>query len=246
MSESVKLKCAIIGHMTKDARITVRNYIKPLNASILYRVSKQELVGRKNLKTFRGEVTITKATKEHILSNKPDIFREINVISELSLCAFLCFAGLPRHNASGWILDNVQQNEFEPIEDIQTYLMDKAMIWKMPKHVTEYKEFKGKVSKKLKKELDAMKAEQLALRGPLLKNTNKNIQSYRKRTSRKQRDDEEEWKPNEDDLKILCRGGGSKRKRKKPLPKSRRPKDLSEMGSYWQLEPPEPKKRRFY
>eukprot|EP01084_Bolivina_argentea_P019671 36586_1 len=151
MPESAKIQKQIWGHMTKDARNAVRDYAKSLHATAVFRAQKQRYRGQNRV--FHGKATITPATKRYILENKPDIFREIFVICELSLCTFLCYAGIPHNDASGWILNDIQQNEFEQINDIKQYLTDKSLTWIKPKHVTKYTEFKGKKPKGLEEKL---------------------------------------------------------------------------------------------
>lgn len=140
--------------MTKDARVTVRAYITSMSATSVFRADKNRYRGQNRV--FSGSVTITKATKEFILEHKPESFRELFVIAELSLCSLLCFAGIPHNDAKGWIVDDIEQDEFKELKDIQqiqSYLTKNALIWKKPIHVTEYKEFQGKKPKDLESKL---------------------------------------------------------------------------------------------
>eukprot|EP01083_Nonionella_stella_P136596 415738_1 len=150
MPRSAKLRKEIFGHMTKDARNAVRQYVDSMNAKVLFR-SQNKNRHRGQNRVFKGSVTITPSTREYMIEQNK--LREVDVVSELALCSFLCFAGIPHTVAKGWIVDDVQQNEFEAIEDIKQYLTKKALIWKKPIHCTDYVEFQGKKPKDLKQKL---------------------------------------------------------------------------------------------
>eukprot|EP00483_Globobulimina_turgida_P001748 UN01750 len=152
-----------------------------MNGSALFRSQKQRFRGQ--YRVFHGFATITPATKRYILENKPDEFREIFVCCELSLCTFLCFAGIPHNDASGWILNDIQQHEFEEIKDIPQYLTQKSLMWKKPIHVTDYAEFTGKTPKQLKQKLKNRDLENKTIKkrnGNAIRNRNSNSNSNNK------------------------------------------------------------------
>jgi len=160
MPDTAKLKLQIFDHMTKDARVTVRDYVKSMGATSVFRANQQlqrELHASNRI--FQGNCTITKATKEYILEHKVEDVRELFVIEELALCTFFCFAGVPHCDASGWILDDIVETEFESITDIAQYLTRKATVWKKPKHCTAYTEFTGRIPKNLQQQLQQRNAE---------------------------------------------------------------------------------------
>ena len=188
---------------------------------------------------FEGNVTITKGTKEFILDKRPQQFREVNVISELALCAFFCFAGIPHHDAQGWILGDIQEKEFEAIQDIGAYLMAKAAIWKKPIHCTEYPEYKGKITKKLKKELEARKLAEKMLLGQV-----KRMKIAKKSNSNNKQNQESD----DNGVEILhdinenmnSSSNAKKRKKKRSLPPLRGA--LPSLDDYW--KPSSPKRRK--
>ena len=204
-----------------------------MNATVSFKSQKQRYRGQ--YRVFEGNVTITKGTKEFILDKRPQQLREVNVISELALCAFFCFAGIPHHDAQGWILGDIQEKEFEAIKDIEAYLIAKAVIWKKAIHCTEYVEYKGKITQKLKKELEERKLAQKTLFGQVQR-----MKITKKSNSNNQQNQESD----DDDVEILrdikenmnSSTNAKKRKKKRSLP------PLPSLDDYW--KPSSPKRRK--
>ena len=137
----------LLSHMTQDARVTVREYIKKHKGSACFRAEKRTFRGQRRV--FHGHVTITAETKPFIVEHA-EALRPTVVMAELALCTFLCFAGLPQQDASGWIAADLGADEFVRIEHIAEYLEKQAVLWKRPRHVTECEGFTGRVPKGLK------------------------------------------------------------------------------------------------
>ena len=150
------------------------------------------------------------------------------MVAELALCTFLCFAGLPQQDASGWILDNLEEDEFVRIENIAEYLSENAKRWKRPRHVTECEDFSGKVPKGLNAELRRMQPQE-AVEGS--GNRTRARETSNTNTNSKPESDGEE-------NQHKARGGQRKKKRKSGA------LELYSLNSYWNAESSRPRKKR--